>query len=182
MVGDGFREVKKPMSISDKLRQRIRALEMEQERQQQDLRELNQLRDLAAITELENELEELNKQGPRGEQKAAAQDIDFAEEALLEEEVKDFKPVENTRQEAKDIDLLAEFADENQKVKPTSGFVVCLMFNQSSPSEWSEEAGGGWRGKGMGTYYPSKALAQKKYNELKAKWPDYPIQIHHVKS
>ncbi len=171
------------MSISEKLRQRIRDLEREQERQQEDLNELNQLRDLAAITELEHELAELSKpgQGSNKPAKTSVQNIDLAEEILLAEETKDVK-IEPTSKEIHDIDLLDELdVDAKPVSRARQGFVVCLMFNTNSPSEWADDAGGGWRGKGMGTVYANKTQAEKRYNELKNKWPDYPIQIHSVK-
>jgi len=51
------------------------------------------------------------------------------------------------------------------------------MFNPSSPTEWSEQSGGGWRGKGQGTVYSTQAEANAMLNKLKQKWSDYPLKI-----
>jgi hypothetical protein len=55
------------------------------------------------------------------------------------------------------------------------------LFNEAAPTEWAEEAGGGWRGTGMGSAYPSQAQARQRMEELKRKWPTYPIEVRPIK-
>jgi hypothetical protein len=171
------------MKISKELRERIRRLEMEQERQSQELQGLSDLRDMVAIAELEQELADISKTPPR--QKAAAQasaDIDLTttEADILAKQAAGVHIEGPDLRTDKDIDLARESLPGKKPATERQGFVVCLLFNPASPSEWSEEGGGGWRGKGMGTPYPDKNAAAKKYKALKTKWPDYPIEIRRI--
>lgn len=56
-------------------------------------------------------------------------------------------------------------------------YVIHLLFNPQSPSEWSEEGGGGWRQAGSGTQYTQKEKVKARLEALHRQWPDYPIKI-----
>lgn len=68
-------------------------------------------------------------------------------------------------------------SEEENNVVQVSGYVVCLTFNRNSPTEWSEESGGGWREAGRGQCYVSLEAAQECLAKLKQQWPDYPFKI-----
>ncbi len=170
------------MKISEELKRRIKMLEAEQDKQAEDLTSLEQLRDLASIEELEQELASIDQDMPVSSKarQAAQKDIDLHKEELLEENVDLDAPLVKIEEEH-DIDLSLEgLGRDHKKAHVQQGYVVCLMFNISAPSEWSEDAGGGWRGKGMGTSYANQADAEKLLQQLKQKWPEYPIELHRV--
>jgi hypothetical protein len=168
------------MKLSDELKRRIRQLEEEQNRQESELQDLNALRDLAAISELENELKQIDAKGvahkvldekPKDVDLARETEIMEAGEQAQRELGEPAKPIEN-------IDLSRELLNSKAtKPQGVGGYAVCLMFNPTAPSEWSEEAGGGWRGKGLGTHYPSPEQAKAALAKLQQKWPDYPLKI-----
>lgn len=171
------------MKLSEELRRRIRQLEVEQERQQKDLTNLDQFRDLAAIAELENELKNIDKATLKKAIEAElGSDISLEAEQELADMVKQAKSsiAKTVAQPAAvhDIDLSQEQLNGSDKAKSVKGgFSVCLVFNPQTPSEWSEEGGGGWRGKGLGTHYATREEAEKRLQELKKKWPEYPLRI-----
>ncbi len=169
------------MKISEELKRRIRLLEEEQERQSEDLTTLEQLRDLASIEELEQELAAIDSNMPISNKTrdTVRKNIDLSKEPLLIPD--EDAPLAHIKEEH-DIDLSMEMLGQHKNQSQVQqGYVVCLMFNISTPSEWSEEAGGGWRGKGMGTSYNNRADAAKILQQLKQKWPDYPIELRQVK-
>ena len=53
------------------------------------------------------------------------------------------------------------------------GYIICLMFDPKSPPEWS---GKGWLKHGEGTTY-SLEKAKLLCQQLKKKWPNYPLKI-----
>ncbi len=185
------------MKLSEELKRRIKQLEQEQDRQEEEIQELNELRDLAAISELENELKQVESKSanpsPGNLSKIKDADLDKERElAELAERARRELRERQRRLQAEEArkaqeyvtpptEFLAEFEEE---VKPKAkspkirgGYAVCLMFNPASPSEWSEEAGGGWRGKGLGTHYSDLDEAKSRLAALKDKWPDYPLKI-----
>lgn len=167
------------MKVSEELKKRIRQLEEEQERQQQELKDLDELRDLATMKELEKELSEINTQMIKSSESELLDDIDLSLEDILKdlEQDDDFEAKSESR--VKDIDLSLEspLGQANKKNMPNHGYLVCLVFNPNSPSEWSDEAGGGWRGRNMGTRYPTYEKAEETLKELRKKWPDNPMQV-----
>lgn len=172
------------MKISKELRERIQKLEQEQKKQSKELEKLSDLRDMVAIAELEKELAEIGEGLPKRSVKRRAQtekNIDFAEEARLAAQAKGVKVKGPDLRVDKNIDLSKENLGKGKKpVTARQGFVVCLLFNEAAPSEWADDAGGGWRGKGLGTPYPTSNAAYKKLQELKTKWPDYPIEVRQI--
>ncbi len=54
------------------------------------------------------------------------------------------------------------------------GYVVCLVFNPHSPPEWS---GNQWRIHGKGECFSSAEQAYQCLEQLKERWPDYPLQV-----
>lgn len=171
------------MKISQELKKRIKALEEEQQRQETDLVDLDKLRDLAAISELEQELANIDETAKRMAKEEKEQGLEDIELHLdeLEEQIGTPAGTQAKEGEAKHLwdvdDLLNE---DKPETKARTGFVVCLMFNPKSPTEWSDEGGGGWRGKGLGTCFTNRQLAENSLRVLKQKWPDYPIEIKPV--
>ncbi|MCK5877056.1 MAG: hypothetical protein KAG43_05435 [Candidatus Marithrix sp.] len=53
-------------------------------------------------------------------------------------------------------------------------YVICLAFSKHSPPEWS---GDKWGVSGKGQCYPTSEQAYQCLQQLKQKWPDYPIEI-----
>ena len=161
------------MSLDDALKQ----LEKEQDKQQQDLVDLEQLHDLSAIEELERELNAIDNESISQTNIIPAANINLDQEMRLDVTAEPITPIK----ESHDIDLSLEILGNDERVAQATreGFVICLNFNKDSPSEWSEQAGGGWRGMGLGTYYPDKAQAEIMLQKLQSKWPDYPLSIKH---
>ncbi len=60
-----------------------------------------------------------------------------------------------------------------QETISESGYIICLMFDPKSPPEWS---GKGWLKHGQGTTY-SLEKAKTLYQQLKKKWPNYPLKM-----
>ncbi|MEK7989767.1 MAG: hypothetical protein VSS52_002075 [Thiotrichaceae bacterium] len=61
--------------------------------------------------------------------------------------------------------------------KQKKGYVIVLDFGQGSPvSEWSDDTNG-WRTKGLGSRYRESAEAKQRFQELKTKWPEYPLRL-----
>lgn len=58
-------------------------------------------------------------------------------------------------------------------------FAVCLMFNQQSPSEWSEETCG-WRIANHGMHFTDYQQALNCAEKLRVRFPDYPIEVRDV--
>lgn len=126
----------------EQLKERLRTLEQEQDRQQSDL---FNLRDLEEIARMESNL------------KALDSNSDISATEVVE-----------------DIDV----NELNQDSGPNKqGYVVCLMFDPRSPSEWSEEGGGGWRSVNKGMRYTTLEQAKACYLKLKKQWPDYPLKL-----
>ncbi len=164
------------MKISDELKQRIKQLELEQERQQRELVDLEQLRDLAAIEEMEKELATIDANfAPLVDVTPKTQDIDLLKESDLLKEG-DVPVATTTVQAPQDIDLTLEELTRPKSKVQGKGFVILLMFDPKSPTEWSEESSG-WRGKGQGTVYSTENDAKIVLKKLKQKWPDYPLKI-----
>lgn len=81
-------------------------------------------------------------------------------------------PAVNIAPEPKDISV-----SKMTKTVLQQGYVVCLMFNPRSPTEWSEESGGGWRERGQGQCYPTVEYARAALAKLKQQWPRHPLKI-----
>lgn len=169
------------MKLTQELKKRIRALEEEQSRQETELIDLDKLRDLAAISELEQELSNIDETAQRlGNKEPEIKDIELNLEHLeLNMPIIPQKHEEEPQNAwlLDDDDLLNEV---KEKHSVREGYVVCLMFNPKSPTEWSNDGGGGWRGKGLGSSFPDRARANAQLKALKDKWPDYPIEIKPV--
>lgn len=70
------------------------------------------------------------------------------------------------------------YLDDIDLPKPSlKGYVIVLDFGQGSPvSEWSDDTNG-WRTTGLGSRYTDIEQAEKRFKELKAKWPEYPLRL-----
>lgn len=164
------------MKVSDELRQRIKQLELEQERQHRELVDLEQLRDLAAIEEMEKELAKIDSNfAPLVDVAKKVQDVDLSIES---ETLKagDTPVVTVLKETIGDIDLTLEELTKPKSKIQEKGFIILLMFDPKAPTEWSEESSG-WRGKGQGTVYATEKEAKAILVKLKQKWPDYPLKI-----
>ena len=139
------------------LEERLRKLEDEQSRQQTDLHDLEDIKRMEA--KLKNLAEEM--------------DLELSQPENLSQRTKKFQLEKEELKIATKLE--SELKEKEDGV--TTGYVVCLMFNPKSPTEWSDKSGGGWRQRGKGTYYADIEEARKRYVELKKKWPDYPLKI-----
>jgi len=165
------------MKIAEELKQRIKQLEIEQERQQKDLVDLEQLRDLAAIEEMEKELATIDENfAPLVVAAAKTQNVDLHKESDMLKEG-DIPVITTPTQAPQDIDLSLEELTKPPAKMQGKGFIILLMFDPKLPTEWSEQSGGGWRGKGQGTVYATKAEAEITLSKIKQKWPDYPLKL-----
>lgn len=155
------------------LEERLKRLEAEQEKQDHDL---DDLRDLEEILRLQKRLEEianekvdLGNTAPQVHETAEVMQLQRKLDAAEKERFETNLPNTNN---IPDIQLPPE-----ERAGTVSGFVVCLMFNKKSPSEWSDEGGGGWRERNSGQAYPTVQAAEKQMAKLKAQFPDYPLKI-----
>lgn len=64
-----------------------------------------------------------------------------------------------------------------QTDKVQRGYVIRLMYDQRKLTEWSDEAGGGWRECGKGQCYTDTQEVKKSLLKLKKRWPNYPLKI-----
>jgi len=139
------------MNKLKELEERLKKLEDEQFRQQTDLHELEDIKRLEA------------------QLKTLSEEMDF-----------DLSPKPKKFQLEKEQLEIATKLESELKEKEDElgqGYVVCLLFNRKSPTEWSDKSGGGWRQRGKGTRYTEIEEAKKRYLELRKKWPDYPLKI-----
>ncbi len=157
----------------ESLEERLKRLEAEQEQQDHDL---DDLRDLEEILRLQKRLEEIANEkvetDTRDKPKVRHTSEAVKLEQKLEEAEKEQFEVNMPHANIPDIELPAE---ERNEAKP--GFIVCLMFNKKSPSEWSDEGGGGWRERNRGQAYPNVKAAEQQLAKLKSQFPDYPLKI-----
>jgi hypothetical protein len=162
------------MKISKNLLERIEQLEVEQEQQQQELKHLEKLTDLSSINDLEQELLKLSD-NEKSTKQQNSKNVDKSIEITLNNKNKSIKS--SDKKKPTNIDLSKERLNKEKG----KGYVVCLMFNQNFPSEWSDEGAGGWRSSGQGTCYLTKKLVNHKFTELKSRWSDYPLEIRQLK-
>lgn len=164
------------MKISEELKQRIKQLELEQDRQQQALVDLEQLKDLADIEDMEKELAKIDANfAPLVESTKKIQSIDLSSESETLKEG-DTPVITAPKTTINDIDLTLEDLTKPKSKTQEKGFIILLMFDPKAPTEWSEDSSG-WRGKGQGTVYATEKDAKTALVKLKQKWPDYPLKV-----
>ena len=183
-----FEEIKK-------LKLKLSQLEVEQERQDQELHE--RIKDFEEISRLEAELlgidhEELKQKvldnieffrdTEEETQKLESELDDVAKEKLKQAEKA--KPMIHDDEET--LRLEQELAELDGKKTPeqstTDSFKICLISPDGSYSEWSEESGGGWRSVGLGQHYSNREQAQQCYEQVQNRFPNYHIELieHHA--
>lgn len=172
--------------ISD-LERKLKAIEAEQQQQDNELSDIE--RDFEEIRRLEQRLANINDENIEARASELAGAVMFDSEAdarKLEKELKhineQFKPQQTPTTVAvnEGVSIADDLLFEDDETKETTnkhGFVIRLLFNQDSPTEWSEEGGGGWRDRGSGHCYVSMEKAQARCQELQVRWPDYPLDI-----
>lgn len=138
------------MKISEELKERLRKLEIEQERQDIVLEDF--LREFEEVLKLEAKLANIENYEFKLTRPRVIASIQESGDPLLQ-------------------------AAKNKE----GGYVIRLVFNPKTPSEWSEEGGGGWRDHGLGMRYPNLQQAKHRLQELREQWPDYPMKIVQVK-
>jgi uncharacterized protein (UPF0335 family) len=149
------------MITKEYIEKRLKLLEKEQENQNYALDQLKYFND--EVQRLEKELLEIEKYRLKNPQ-ASQFERNNPETERLEREL---AQIDNEEQNA---------LKNSQQASPTiskQGYIICLMFNPQSPPEWSGE---GWLKPGQGTAYnleEAKLLLQ----EMKKKWPNYPLKI-----
>ncbi len=147
--------------IKKKLEQRIGQLEIEQENQEVQLKNLNVVDQ--KILRLEAIL--------TGTVKAKIQKnhyLHYSQETnRLEHELAKISKNSTTT-------IQQEKSSKQVPVKKKVTYVIGLMFNTESPSEWS---GNGWRKTGRGQYYTTLEEVKQVIQHIQKKWPHYPLKI-----
>ncbi|EIJ41485.1 hypothetical protein BegalDRAFT_0567 [Beggiatoa alba B18LD] len=165
------------------LEERLKKLEEEQSRQEFELR------DLEEITRLENSLSENEPltvtQSATATHEKIGKDVERLEHDL--ETINQVALAEMPRPLAQkktsdpfvfdDSAFTLELPETQENKGAETGYIICLLFNQNKPTEWAEEGGGGWREAGKGFCYATIAQAKIRLDALRAKWPDYPIEM-----
>ncbi|ALG68226.1 hypothetical protein [Beggiatoa leptomitoformis] len=170
------------MKTEKEIEDRIRKLEDEQSRQEFDLR------DLEEIARLEENLKRVNESAVTAAKKPVTQNKEGVEIERLEHdlEVINQTPVASIPLAQKKTIEPQSFDDDQFTIdlpKTTEstgakvGYIICLMFNVQKPTEWTEDGGGGWRESGKGFCYATLEQAKTRLEFLRAKWPDYPIEL-----
>jgi len=114
----------------------------------------------------------------------------FEEIAALKEELSTERPQASQKdvffmdvEEQEVIQLVLDEEEEDssdcQHAPVQHGYIIRLMFNSEHPSEWSSDAGGGWRDTGQGQCFSTKRQAQEIFTKLKKQWPNYPLKVIH---
>jgi len=102
-------------------------------------------------------------------------------ENLVNTQVEMLPPIAQTDEKTITLEITAEDIEAelglSQPKKPEHGYVILLHFDPKNPTEWSEEAGGGWRDRGMGTRYENVREVKERLKSLKRQWPTYPLKI-----
>lgn len=167
------------MKADSDLEARLKMLEREQAKQDMELLDLHELEEISRLeTKLSQNISDTLPSKTNKKTVYTGKVIDELEDEL-EHIDEDFTPVE-TPKTATTLELESEFLhelEEDEEPKNLHGYVICLMFNPKSPSEWTEDAGGGWREKGHGFCFSTPEKAKQRAKELKAKWPEHPLKI-----
>lgn len=174
------------------LKERLRQLEVEQERQDKALDE--SIKDFQEILRLEAELlgideKELQKavgeilfiRDTEEETEQLEQKLDKVTNDIIEKAEKkaaqEYGTEETDRLEAELTGLDKSPQPPAAKAAQDFYYVICLSYEAQTPSEWSDESGGGWRERGKGKQYNDIKQAKRRLLQLKKKWPDYPLKI-----
>ena len=141
-------------TASDDLEQRLRNLELEQEKQDGALTSLGDLdKEVRQLEAILNQIDNFQ----------IKQNKDKYKRVTLDETKKLEKQLENLDTEG--------FAPVNKGV---TSYVIRLMFNPKSPQEWS---GTGWCEFGKGKRYTNLEQVNQICKKLKKQWPTYPLKI-----
>ncbi len=147
------------MITKEEIEKRLKLLEKEQENQDYALDKLQSFND--EVRRLEDELNRIEKYRIKTHQSSEFQ-RDNPETERLEKEL---AQMDNEEQNA--------FKNSEKASSSKQSYVISLMFNPNSPPEWS---GNGWLKPGQGTAYNLEE-AKLIYQQLKKKWPNYPLKI-----
>ncbi|WP_353571433.1 hypothetical protein [Candidatus Albibeggiatoa sp. nov. BB20] len=176
-----FEEIKK-------LKSKLSELEVEQERQDQELHE--RIKDFEEISRLEAELlgidyEELKQKVldtltfmRDTEEDTAKLESELSEaDQIALQKANNTEPMihddeETRRLEQELMDIGAPKAQNHEHY-----FTICLISPDGSYSEWSEEAGGGWRSIGLGRQYLEHEMALEHCEQVQQRFPNYNIKL-----
>jgi hypothetical protein len=185
------------MTIREDLEERLKKLEIEQENQDVALNHIGDLE--KEIRQLEATLATIDNYliDPKGQKSdySELRDLESIEKleqklAHIDEEYeqksgKSLEPVTKTAAKTSSSPAIVKekTATSTSTGKATSSstsnqaasYVICLMFDAKSPTEWS---GNGWSEQGKGMRYSSLEQVKLTYQKLKQKWPDYPLKIY----
>ncbi len=139
-------------TVSDDLEQRLKTLELEQEKQQVALNDIGDLdKEVRQLEAILNQIDNFQ----------IKQNKDKYKRVTLDETNKLEKQLEN----------LDGFAAVDKSV---TSYVIRLMFNPKSPQEWS---GTGWSEFGKGRRYTDLEQVNQIFKKLKKQWPTYPLKV-----
>ncbi len=176
-----FEEIKR-------LKYKLAELEQEQERQDKELHET--IRDFEEISRLEAELlgidyevlkeKVLNNiafiRDTEQETQKLESDLSEADKIRLQRSTDNVPAVHDDEETQRLERELAELDGvKTQQLKHY--FTICLISSDGNHNEWTKEAGGGWRGKGLGHQYANRDEALKNCEQLKKRFPNYQIQL-----
>ena len=166
--------------ISEKLEQRLKKLEMEQEKQNMELNDLGdfkeEIRKLeAALAQIDNYQVSRSKDSFEREELEETRKIERELQRMeeLEQMDKGMVPLKSTRDE-KTAKPLPKKPPLPSTSSVSPGYVICVMFNSKSPREWS---GTGWCELGKGMRYTTPEQVKQTFQQLKKQWPNYPLKI-----
>jgi hypothetical protein len=164
------------MTISEKLEQRLKNLEIEQEKQDVALNDLGDFEE--DIRKLEAALAQIDKY-----------QVSRSEDTFEREELEETRKIERELQrmaELEHVDKGKATTDEKTSKQPKKtaqrpstnsgpqGYVICVMLNSKSPREWS---GTGWCEPSKGMRYTNPEQVKQTFQRLKKQWPNYPLKI-----
>ncbi len=138
---------------SEDLEERLKFLELEQEKQEVALTDIGDLdKEVRQLEAILNQIDNFQiKQGEKYKR------VTLDETKKLEQEL------ENLDKDG--------FVDADQKV---TSYVIRLMFNPKSPQEWS---GTGWSEFGGGKHYTDFEQVNQILKKIKKQWPTYPLKV-----
>jgi len=162
--------------ISDKLEQRLKTLEIEQESQDVALNELGDFDE--EIRKLEAVLAQIdNYQVSRREDTFEREELE--ETRKIERELQRMEELEHVDKGMATTDEKTTKQPQKTAQRPSTnsgpqGYVICVMFNSKPPREWS---GTGWCEPSKGIRYTSPEQVKQTFQKLKKQWPNYPLKI-----
>ncbi|MCV6638302.1 hypothetical protein [Candidatus Albibeggiatoa sp. nov. NOAA] len=176
-----FEEIKK-------LKLKLAELEVEQERQDEELHQ--RIKDFEEISRLEAELlgidhEELKQKvldniafirDTEEETEKLETELSEADRIALQQANKN-EPMIHDDEETRRLEQELEELGTPNIQQNEHYFTICLVSADGNYSEWSDESGGGWHSVGLGHQYVSREEALQQCGKIQQRFPNYHIQV-----